>query len=59
MKIVNETVANRLKLVLPDLTSENQSAFVPHRLITDNAIIAFEIFHHLKKKKKGKKGHFA
>lgn len=59
MKIVTKTIANKLKLVLPDLISEQQNAFVPHRLITDNAIIAFEIFHYLKKKKKDIKGYFA
>lgn len=59
MKIVTKTIANKLKLVFPDLISEQQSAFLsprpPHKLITDNAIITFEIFHHLKKMKKGKK----
>lgn len=59
MKIVTKAIANRVKLILPNLISEIQSAFVPQRLITDNAIIAFEIFHFLKKKKKGKKGYFA
>lgn len=52
IKLVTKTMANRLKLVLPGLVSENQNAFVPRRLITDNALIAFEIFHFLKKKKK-------
>ena len=28
-----------------------QSAFLPSRLITDNALIAFEIFHYIRKKK--------
>lgn len=59
MKIVTKSIANRLKLVLPDLISEQQSAFVPRRFITNNAIIAFEIFHYLTKKKKGIKGYFA
>lgn len=58
MKIVTKSIANRLKMVLPDLISESQSAFVPGRLIMDNAVIALEIFHFLKKKTKGKNDFF-
>lgn len=59
IKLVTKAIANRLKRVLHELISVNQSAFIPHRLITDNTLIAFEIFHYLKKKKKGKTGYFA
>lgn len=54
-KIVSKLLANRLKPLLNDILSENQSAFTPGRLITDNALIAFEIFHAMKlnKTKKG------
>lgn len=56
MKIVTKSIANRLKPILPEIVDEEQSAFVQGRLITDNALIAMECFHWMKKKTKGKKG---
>jgi hypothetical protein len=56
MKIVTKVIANRLKATLPDVIDIEQSAFVQGRLITDNALIAMECFHWLKKKRKGKNG---
>ena len=56
-KIVSKVIANRLKKVLPDIIHESQSGFVPGRLITDNILVAYECFHYLRKKKKGKAGY--
>ena len=46
-KIVSKCMVNRLRPFLAELISENQSALVPGRLITDNSIIAFECIHHI------------
>ena len=58
-KIVSKFLANKLKPLLSAIISENQSVFVPSRLITNNVLIAFEIMHYLKKKKDGKEGYMA
>ena len=58
-KLVSKTISNRLKKLLPYIISECQSAFVPGRLITDNVLVAYELFHYLRKKKQGVKGFMA
>ena len=52
-KIISKTLANCLKVILPYIISENQSAFVANRFITDNVLVAYEIMHYLKHKKGG------
>ncbi|PNY14016.1 ribonuclease H [Trifolium pratense] len=47
LKIITKTIANRIKHTLTDVISPNQSAFIKGRLITDNTLIASEIFHYL------------
>ncbi|XP_074318894.1 uncharacterized protein LOC141655729 [Silene latifolia] len=56
--IVSKVLANRLKQFLGDIVSENQSAFTSGRLITDNILLAFEMFHYMKNSRGGG-GHMA
>ncbi|XP_058762257.1 uncharacterized protein LOC131635640 [Vicia villosa] len=58
-KIVSKALANRLKVLLEKCISEEQSAFVEGRSILDNAMIAMEIIHALKRRTKGNKAHLA
>ena len=44
------------KAILPSCISENQSAFILRRLISDNVFIAYELLYTLKLKRKGRKG---
>ena len=56
MRILSKVLANRLKPCLHSILSENQSAFVEGRLLTDNALIAYEIYHYIHRKTQGKCG---
>ena len=55
-RIVSKVLANRLKIILPNVISDSQSAFIPQWLITNNTIVAYEILHRMRNKRRGKKG---
>ncbi|KAL5547765.1 hypothetical protein UlMin_002996 [Ulmus minor] len=55
-KIVSKAMANRLKLLLPEIISDSQNAFAPGRLISDSVIVGYEMLNYINRRFKGKKG---
>ncbi|XP_058726582.1 uncharacterized protein LOC131597939 [Vicia villosa] len=58
-KILSKLLANRLKKCLDKCIREEQSTFVEGRSILDNAMIAFEVIHALKRRNSGNNAHLA
>ena len=58
-KLISKVLANRLKLILPSIIIENQSAFILGHLILDNVLVAFEFMHYLNHKDEGKNNYMS
>lgn len=55
MKIMTKAIANKLKVILPEIIGNKQNVFVKGRIIIDNTLVAREYFHWMKKKGKKRK----
>lgn len=51
-KVLSKVLINRIKSILRNLVGKIQSAFISNKLVTDNIIIAYEVFHWLKSDKR-------
>lgn len=58
-RIFSKVLVKRIKIILPNVISDIQNAFVLNHLITDNTIVAFEVIHRIHNKRKGKVGQMA
>lgn len=56
MRILSKVLYNRLKGCLGSIISDKQSTFVEGRLLRDNALIAFEVNHFMRRNNQGKHG---
>ena len=58
-KIISRVLANRLKVILPNIIDESRSAFVKGRMIYDNIMVAHESIHSMMNKNSGRMGWMA
>jgi hypothetical protein len=58
-KVIAKCMANRLRPILGQIVLMNKSAFVPRRLITDNALVAFECLHFIEQNTNAEKNFYA
>ena len=58
-KIISKILVNRLKKHLSGIITENQAAFIPGRMITDNIIMAHEVYYSLNSRKRQARSYMA
>ena len=58
-RVFSKVLANRLKQIMPQLVSDQQSAFMADRLISDNIMVAFETLHYMRNHSSGSTGYMA
>lgn len=58
-KWVSNVMSNRLKPHMHAIISRNQSAFIPGRHITENLMLAHELLHSMRCKRRGRAGKMA
>ena len=58
-RIFSKVLANKLKKILPQIVSEQQSTFMTDRLISDNIMVAFETLHYMRNHSSGEVGYIA
>ena len=58
-KILSKVLANKLKNILHELISKNQSALILGKLILDNILVAYEALHSMHSRMWGKVGYMA
>ncbi|XP_059458257.1 uncharacterized protein LOC132187840 [Corylus avellana] len=58
-KLLAKVLANRLKVILPNIVSSNQSAFISGRLISDNILVTYETLHTMHSRMYGRMGYMA
>lgn len=58
-KVIGKLLTRRLKYVMDQIISYNQSVFVPGRQIHDNILVVHEILHSLKQRVKREDGRMA
>lgn len=52
-KAITKVMTCRIKRIIPNLVSPNQTSFIPNRQITDNIAIYQEVLHSMRTKKRG------
>lgn len=56
VRILSKVLANRLKSCLKLVISDKQSAFIEGRMLSDNALVAYEVNHFMRRRTQGHMG---